>query len=210
MTLPTQLPKIQDAAVDSRGQLSPRFYNPLQNALKTLQSQVDALTAVSGAVTDPTTGEIADVASQLNALKFSLGTLISSTGTGLLARTSANYAFRTLQDTANITWTNPDGVAGDPSGDLTTITPGTAATLQKTAFDAYGRRTNEAAATTDDLPEGSTNLYYTDTRARTAAIAPTLVQTGETFVVPANKQVLFSLPITVDGTLQVDGYLVEV
>ena len=39
---------------------------------------------------------------------------------------------------------------------------------------------------------------------------PTLILTGETFIVPVNKQVLFSLPILVDGTLIVDGDLIQV
>lgn len=44
--------------------------------------------------------------------------------------------------------------------------------LQKTVFDAYGRKTGTSAATTSDLPEGL-NLYYTDARvdARIAASA---------------------------------------
>lgn len=48
---------------------------------------------------------------------------------------------------------------------LSEITPEAGGTLQKTAFDAKGRRTHEAAATTDDLPEGAANLYFTDERA---------------------------------------------
>lgn len=39
---------------------------------------------------------------------------------------------------------------------------------------------------------------------------PYFIDTGETFTVEANCQVLFKLPITVDGTLTVDGYLIEV
>jgi hypothetical protein len=42
------------------------------------------------------------------------------------------------------------------------------------------------------------------------AFTPTLIPVGETFTVPANKQVLFSLPILVDGHLIVDGDLIMV
>lgn len=48
---------------------------------------------------------------------------------------------------------------------LSDIAPEPGGTLQKTAFDSKGRRTHEGAATTDDLNEGSNNLYYTDARA---------------------------------------------
>lgn len=51
---------------------------------------------------------------------------------------------------------------------LATIPDGGAGTLQKTARDAYGRMTDTSAATTDDLAEGVTNLYFTDARAVTA------------------------------------------
>ncbi len=39
---------------------------------------------------------------------------------------------------------------------------------------------------------------------------PYFIDTDQTFTVEANCQVLFKLPITVDGTLTVDGYLIEV
>jgi hypothetical protein len=39
---------------------------------------------------------------------------------------------------------------------------------------------------------------------------PTLIADDESLVVPANTQALFSLPITVDGVLEIDGFLVEV
>lgn len=40
---------------------------------------------------------------------------------------------------------------------------------------------------------------------------PTFLASGETFTVPANTQVLFTLPIELDGTaaLAVDGILIE-
>ena len=44
----------------------------------------------------------------------------------------------------------------------------------------------------------------------TASYTPTLIDTGETFTVPANKQVLYALTITVAGTLAVHGSLIMV
>lgn len=58
---------------------------------------------------------------------------------------------------------------------LSDITPEDGGTLQRTAFDDKGRRTHEGGATTDDLPEGSGNLYYTDARAEEAAPIQSIV-----------------------------------
>ncbi len=41
-------------------------------------------------------------------------------------------------------------------------------------------------------------------------MVPTLIDTGETFTVPANRQVLFKLPIRVVGELIVRGALEQV
>lgn len=42
------------------------------------------------------------------------------------------------------------------------------------------------------------------------SFVPTHIAAGETFTVPVNKQALYALPIVVDGTLVIDGTLVEV
>jgi hypothetical protein len=39
---------------------------------------------------------------------------------------------------------------------------------------------------------------------------PTYIAAGDTYYVVANTQALFALPITIDGTFQIDGILVEV
>ncbi len=61
----------------------------------------------------------------------------------------------------------PDELTKDVEPDTGIITLGLAdvpdsgvGTLQKTQFDAKGRKTGTSTATTDDLPEGSTNLYF--------------------------------------------------
>lgn len=48
---------------------------------------------------------------------------------------------------------------------LPDVTPTPGGTLQRYGFDAKGRRSEEEAADTDDLAEGSSNLYFTDARA---------------------------------------------
>ena len=43
-----------------------------------------------------------------------------------------------------------------------------------------------------------------------ATYTPINIGTGETFTVPANCQMLYAIPIEVDGTLIIEGELVEV
>ena len=75
--------------------------------------------------------------------------------------------FDAFADTANIAATDTLGIV---SFDLTDVTVASGGTLQKLTFDAKGRLSEQSAATTDDLTEGSTNLYYTDARAGLAAV----------------------------------------
>jgi hypothetical protein len=44
----------------------------------------------------------------------------------------------------------------------------------------------------------------------TGAMVPYFIASDETFTVPEFKQALFNMPIDVEGTLVVDGYLLEV
>lgn len=73
------------------------------------------------------------------------------------------------------TVTNGDGVSGNPAVGLADVTPSAGGTLQKYGFDAKGRRSQQGAATTSDLTEGS-NLYFTDERAQDA-VGATLTDT---------------------------------
>jgi hypothetical protein len=43
-----------------------------------------------------------------------------------------------------------------------------------------------------------------------SAYTPETIAAGETFTVPANKQVLWSTPVNIDGDLIIDGFWVEV
>lgn len=73
--------------------------------------------------------------------------------------------------------------------------------------------TGTPTAPTPSSGDSSTKLATTAFvgSAGTASITPTLLATGETFNVPLNKQVLFTIPIDIaDGTLDVVGELVEV
>lgn len=66
--------------------------------------------------------------------------------------------------TDELTVANPAGDGGNVTYGLADVTPDSGGTMKTLAFDAKGRRVEESEATTDDLPEGDDNLYYTDTR----------------------------------------------
>lgn len=59
-------------------------------------------------------------------------------------------------------------------------------------------KTNGAGTLSFDSPVGS------------PAPMPTVVDTGETLTIPTDYQGLFAYPITVDGTLDIDGILIDV
>lgn len=63
-----------------------------------------------------------------------------------------------------LTVTNPTGSGGNVTYGLADVTPNVGGTMKTLTFDDKGRRIEEAEATTDDLPEGTENLYYTDER----------------------------------------------
>jgi hypothetical protein len=67
---------------------------------------------------------------------------------------------------------------------------------------------NGQVVTTD----GSGNLTFTSisVSSNLAAPMPYFIATGESYIVSNNFQGLFSIPITIDGELEVDGVLVEV
>lgn len=76
-----------------------------------------------------------------------------------------NWYARTIEGvTGEIVITDGDGILANPVIGLADVPDGGGGILQKTDFDAKGRKTGTSAATTDDLTEGATNLYFTDTR----------------------------------------------
>ena len=59
--------------------------------------------------------------------------------------------------------------------------------------------------------DGSGNLTFVNPAVSdSAAPMPYIIPVGETYYVPANFQGLFTVPITIDGTFEVDGILAEV
>ena len=70
---------------------------------------------------------------------------------------------------------NGDGVSGNPTVGLADVADAGGGVLQKTAFDSKGRRTGSSSATTDDLTEGASNLYFSEGRVY-ESLKDTLVQ----------------------------------
>ena len=58
--------------------------------------------------------------------------------------------------------------------------------------------------------DGNGNLSFSTVGGDTAGMMPFFIPVGETYIIPENKQGLFALPIEIQGTLEVNGILVEV
>lgn len=58
--------------------------------------------------------------------------------------------------------------------------------------------------------DGNGNLSFSPSQSNVAAPMPYNINTGDSYIVPNNFQGLFSYPITIDGTLDVEGLLIEV
>lgn len=92
---------------------------------------------------------------------------------------------------------------------------------QNAVFDALALKANDAvvvksvnsitptagdvALNSDTIPEGSTNLYFTDTRARTAAVADAIVD-GVTNVAASQNAVFDALALKVPTSRTVNGH----
>lgn len=120
--------------------------------------------------------------------------LANTATTGLYAITAAGAsATRSITPVAGeTTVTNGDGVAGDPQIGLADVTPSAGGSIQRLGFDAKGRRSQADTATTDNLPEGAANLYFTDARAQAAVVVPTIVD-GDTTHSPSGDAVFDAL-----------------
>ncbi|WP_132862949.1 tail fiber domain-containing protein [Stenotrophomonas sp. ATCM1_4] len=109
-------------------------------------------------------------------------------GTGFTTRGGdGEWYQRSIAQGEGIAVTNGDGVAGDPTVALAELDNAGGGALQKTARDGYGRLAGTSAATTDDLPEGSTNLYFTTGRAAAAAPVQSVnAHTGDVVLGPSD------------------------
>ena len=58
--------------------------------------------------------------------------------------------------------------------------------------------------------DGNGNLLFSDSSSNIAAPMPYFIPNGQSYIVPNNFQGLFAQPIEIDGTLVVDGELIDV
>lgn len=82
-----------------------------------------------------------------------LAALAALSATGILARSAANtYVLRTLAGTSGrIVGTNLDGIAGNPTFDLATVSNSGTGTFQKLTIDSYGRVTGTTNVVAADI-----------------------------------------------------------
>lgn len=93
------------------------------------------------------------IGTQVQAYDADLAALAALSATGILARTAADtYILRTFTGTAGrLTVTNGDGISGNPTFDLATVTNGGGGTFQKLTVDAYGRVSGSSAVVSTDI-----------------------------------------------------------
>lgn len=101
---------------------------------------------------------------------------VTDSGTGVLLAITRDGKGRitgtrdaTITGTSGrITVAHGDASDGVPTIDLETLADGGGGTLLRIDRDSFGRVLGTSTPTTDDLAEGSTNLYFTDERAQDA------------------------------------------
>lgn len=98
--------------------------------------------------------------------------LANQTGAGIFVIDGAGgSAVRTIMgEIGEIDVVDGSGVAGNPTLGLADVTNAAGGAIQLTAFDAKGRATSHNAATTDNLTEGATNLWFTQARVRSTVL----------------------------------------
>ena len=175
----TILPGVRAALVARDGTTSPEFYRFFRSLSVTasLPERVDDLTVRVRALEegDGAIGNVVGKRSIASQGVLSNGLVILQLMGDVEAAGPMNYygsdtegakgwyaISDALDDSANII--KSVSVDGISSFDLTDVTVAAGGTLQKYGFDAKGRLSEQGAATTTDLTEGS-NLYYTDARA---------------------------------------------
>lgn len=94
--------------------------------------------------------------------------LAETTTTGIYAITGIGTSeTRTIQPVAGeTTVSDGDGVSGDPTIGLADLADSGGGEIRKFDRDEKGRVSGTSTATTDDLPEGAANLYFTAQRVR--------------------------------------------
>lgn len=100
---------------------------------------------------------------------------------------------------------NGSGIGGDTILSLADVPDEGGGVLQKTEFDSKGRKVGTSEATTDDLVEGTENLYFTEERTFDV-IADSLVAGDNVQLVVDEEEQTITVGATLPGNiLLVDG-----
>lgn len=124
-------------------------------------------------------------------------TALANTATaGLYVVTGAGTsATREIQGVmGRTTVSNGDGVAGDPVVDLAVVPNGGDGAFLLFYRDTYGRVVSTTPGDSDDVPEGATNLYFSDERAQDAVVVQTITN-GDTTHAPSGDVVFDALAL---------------
>lgn len=155
---------------------------------------------------------------------------IDGSGYAVWDSSTLSWVTRSIESASadRIVITDGDGVDGTTTIDLAEVVPTSGGSILTLSFDEYGRRVEEDSATTDDLSEGSTNLYFPEAptdgqlygRQNSSwqpvtsggGFVPFFIPTGQIFTVPTYQQALYSQEIILDGTAMIvlEGILIEV
>lgn len=161
---------------------------------------------VYGRVVNTGAATAADVGAQ--PADSDLTALAGLSSTGIIVRTGAGTAtVRSIAtaSSARITVSNGDGVSGNPTLDLATVSIGSAGVFNKVTADAYGRVTNIQAVSASDI---TTVLAYTPTNPTNfvwnEAVAGSVNGVNTVFTV-AGTPVSGQIMLFVNGVLQKSG-----
>jgi hypothetical protein len=223
------LPKAQSQLVDTAGRPTRAFYDFFRKMVNGFQSQLDSLTAIVATLAkvvaslggNPDGSGIIDVQHELDA-KVDKTTSVygaqSLTGGGNLysdaylslvgdedAPTALSF-YGVLNDDLGRGWQHfTDNFAALDDGDgnytldLADLADSGTGTFKLITRDAKGRVSGTADGTTDDVPEGSTNLYFTDARAQAAVVASSITE-GDTTHSPSGDAVFDALTLKIDSS----------
>jgi len=129
--------------------------------------------------TGSTSGMAATVWKLIREVPANIQKLAKLAGAGFTTRgPDGEWYQRSIEAGEGIDVVDGDGVAGNPTIGLADLPDAGGGALLKIVRDAKGRVSGTSDPTTDDLPEGAVNLYFTDERA--AAAAPVQSVNGKT------------------------------